>query len=127
MAVKSDSVGCRNVAVTTVLLVGTALVFMVIGLTLVNDTDCSAACETLGLTLLWAGLPISGLLGVLFGDLVVAWPLDITFWVIISFVVTRISESRARTGAVGAVIAIVVALIYGLVLSTFVEIAIPVS
>lgn len=112
-------------ALSTALLVGTAVVFMILGLTLVNDTGCDGACATLAPTLLYAGLPISAIFGVVSGDLVVAWPLDITFWVVIAFVVTRISEKRVRTPGVGSVIAIAVALIYGLVLSMMVEIGIP--
>lgn len=103
-------------------LIGVAVVFMVIGLTLVDDGSCSGACETLGLTLLYAGLPVSALFGVLFGDLVVAWPLDITFWVVIGFVIAR---SPRRLSVFGRLlIAILLALVYGLVLSQFVELAI---
>lgn len=99
--------------------------FMVIGLTLVNDSSCSGACETLGLTMLYGGLPVSAAFGVFFGDLVLAWPLDITLWVVIGFSIARFSDNRGR-GILGSVlIVILVALGYGLVLSQFVEIAIP--
>ncbi len=97
---------------------------MVLGLTLVNDRACVDLCQDLGFTLLYAGIPISAVFGVIFGDLVVAWPLDITMWVVVGFLLARPSAKRGR-GVRGAVLsAVILALIYGLVLSRFVEIAI---
>lgn len=117
--------GCRDAAVATALLVGTAVVFMVIGLTFVNDSGCSGgACETLAFTLLYAGLPISAAFGVAFGDLVVAWPLDITFWVVMGFMLARFANNRGRNVAGAVLLTILAALVYGLVLSQFVELAI---
>lgn len=124
MARKSESPGCRNAAVSTVVLVVTAVVFMILGLTLVNDGNCSGACETLGFTLLYAGLPISAVFGVLFGDLVVAWPLDITLWVVLGFVIARLSDRKNRNVLGPTIVAILIGLVYGLVLSQFVELAI---
>lgn len=125
MAKRTEAPGCRTAAISTLALIGVAIVFMVLGLTLVNDTSCSGSCETLGFTLLYAGLPISAVFGVLFGDLVVAWPLDITFWVVIGFVLARFSDNRNRNVLGAVLVAVLVALGYGLVLSQFVEIAIP--
>lgn len=124
MTPKSDSPGCRNATISVALLVVTAVVFMVLGLTLVNDTNCSGVCETSGFTLLYAGLPISALFGVLFGDLVVAWPLDITLWVVIGFLIARWSDRKKRNVLGPSLMVIVLALAYGLVLSQFVELAI---
>lgn len=124
MSPQAQSQGCRNAAIATALLVGTAVVFMVLGLTLVNDRACVDLCQDLGFTLLYAGIPISAVFGVIFGDLVVAWPLDITMWVVVGFLLARHSDNRGR-GVLGPVlIAVILALIYGLVLSRFVEIAI---
>lgn len=100
------------------------MIFMVIGLTLVNDTSCVGGCETLGITLLYAGLPVSAVFGVLFGDLVVAWPLDITFWVVTGFLLARFADNRDRSAVGVSVFALATALTYGLVLSRFVEMAI---
>lgn len=97
---------------------------MAIGLSLVNDSGCRGVCEDLGFTLLYAGLPISAVFGFLFGDLVVAWPLDITVWVILGFMLARFSDNRGRNVLGPVLITLVVALLYGLVLSRFVEIAI---
>lgn len=125
MAQKSGAPGCRSVAIATLSLISVAVIFMILGLTLVNDTTCSGTCETIGLTFLYAGLPVSALFGVLFGDLVVAWPLDITLWVVIGFGIARFVERRGRSVVGGLLAIVVIALVYGLVLSQFVEIAIP--
>ncbi len=116
--------GCRNAAIATTFLLGFAVVFMVIGLSLVNSESCESLCETLGLTLLYAGGPLSAVLGVAFGGLWLAWPLDVTLWVVIGFASARWAERRSR-GVLGvSLVLIILALIYGLVLSQFVEIAV---
>lgn len=102
----------------------TGLVLMAIGLTLVNDSGCQGACGDLGFTLLYAGLPVSAVFGFLFGDLVVAWPLDVTVWVILGFMLARFSDNRDRNVLGPVLITVLIALLYGLVLSRFVEIAI---
>lgn len=122
MSSRSQPAGCRRAAIATGLLVGVALVFTAVGLTLVNRGACEGGCETLGLTLLYAGLPVSALLGVFFGGLVVAWPLDITVWVSIGFFLAR--RDRDRTVAASVTLVIALALVYGLVLSRFVEMVI---
>ncbi len=121
---KSEPQGCRNAAVATSFLLGFAVVFMVIGLSLVNGESCEGLCQTLGLTLLYAGGPLSAVLGVAFGGLWLAWPLDVTLWVVLGFASARWAERRSR-GVIGvALVLILLALIYGLVLSQFVEIAV---
>ncbi|MFV1962416.1 MAG: hypothetical protein ACC658_11360 [Acidimicrobiia bacterium] len=124
MTEKNEPQGCRNAAITTSFLLASALVSMVGGLLLVNSDSCEGICQTLGLTLLYAGGPLSALLGVLFGGVWVAWPLDVTLWVVAGFASARWAERRSR-GVLGVVlILLVLALIYGLVLSQFVEIAV---
>jgi hypothetical protein len=55
---------------------------------------------------------------------VVAWPLDITLWVVIGFLLARHRERRGR-GVLGAVlVTVLIALGYGLVLSSLVDLAI---
>ncbi len=104
-------------------LLGFAVVFMIVGLTLSQRVDCLGICETTALTLLYAGGPLSALLGVVFGSLWVAWPLEITLWVIVGFTTARLAARRS-TGVLGlAVLILSIALVYGLVLSQFVEIA----
>lgn len=119
----SDAPGCRDAAITTSLVVGFALALMAIGLAMVNNPECTAACETAGITLLYAGLPVSGVFGFLFGDLALAWPLDLTLWVVVGFLLAGWSNRRGTSPAGAALAVVVIALIYGLVLSTFVEMA----
>ena len=100
------------------------MVLMVSGLSLVTRDSCEGLCETVGLTLLYAGGPVSALLGVVFGDLFLAWPLDVTLWVVAGFTSARWAERRSR-GVLGvALLLLVLAVVYGLVLSQFVEIAV---
>ena len=119
-----EPAGCRSAAIASGVLVAFAVIFMSIGLTMINQTTCDGGCETVGFTLLYAGLPVSALFGVGFGELVVAWPLDITFWVVIGFLLARIADNRGRNASSLAILGIIIALAYGLVLSQFVEIAI---
>ncbi len=97
---------------------------MITGLGLVRGDTCTGACETLALTLLYAGGPISALFGVFVGGITVAWPLEITLWVVIGFTIARWAERRGTTPIRLATIVVAIALVYGLVLSQFVEIAV---
>lgn len=106
------------------MLVGLAVVFMAIGLTMVGDRSCESGCETVGLVLLYAGLPLSAIFGLVSGDLVIAWPLDITLWVVLAFLLARVADNRGRNVLGRVLVSVLVALLYGLVLSQFVEIAI---
>jgi hypothetical protein len=121
---RSTAPGCRETAFSTLLLLGLASVFFIVGLSLVGQDDCTGACQTLALTLLYAGGPVSAVFGVVFGSLVMAWPLDITFWVVAAFVSTRLATIRDRRPLAVALVLIALALAYGLVLSRLVEIAV---
>lgn len=124
VAKKTQPAGCRDVALATVLLVSMAAVFTGVGLTLIRGGECTGICETLGLSLLYAGGPVSALIGVVFGELVLAWPLDATVWVGAGFFAARMAERRGQGPMGVALVLVLVALGYGLVLSTFVEIAV---
>lgn len=104
-------------------MVGFAVALMAIGLAMVNNPECTATCEAAGITFLYAGLPVSGVFGFFFGDLALAWPLDLTLWVVIGFLLAAWSSRRKRSPAGAALAVVMVALLYGLVLSTFVEMA----
>jgi len=120
----TESAGCRDAAIATALLLGIAIVFMVTGLALTNQDSCVDICQTAAFTLLYAGGPISALFGVFFGGVTLAWPLEITLWVVLGFVSAQYANRRQR-GVLGvALVLIMIALIYGLVLSQFVEIAV---
>lgn len=123
MSPRRDEAGCREPALATLFLLGFAVVFMIAGWSLSSQGECRGACETVALTLLYAGGPLSAALGVLFGGVWLAWPLDVTLWVVVGFGSARFASRRSR-GVLGlALVILLVALLYGLVLSQFVEIA----
>lgn len=97
---------------------------MTAGLIFINQDGCVGTCETLGLTLTYAGLPVSALIGVIFGELPLAWPLDITFWVVVGFGLARLAARRGRPVTALAMFGVLLALVYGLVLSSLVELVI---
>lgn len=99
-------------------------VFLGIGLALVSGEQCTGACGTLALTLLYAAGPVSALIGVVFGELVLAWPLDVTLWVAAGFLAARIASRRRQGSPAVALVMVMGALAYGLVLSQFVELAV---
>lgn len=109
--------GCRDTAIATTLFLVAAAALVAVGLGMINRQGCTGLCETIGLASLYAGGPISAVLGVLFGGLHLAWPLDVTFWVTAGFVIAR----RSHGVVTAAVLLILVAVVYGLVLSQFVE------
>lgn len=101
------------------------LVFIAIGIPLVTSADCLDVCRTASETVLFAGTPISAIFNMVFGgDLIVAWPLEITFWVVVGFLLARFADNRGRSVLGPVMITLGLALVYGLVLSTQVEIAI---
>lgn len=103
-------------------LIGMAAVFIGVGLWLARADACTGLCETAALTFLYAGGPISAAFGVVFGELVIAWPLDITYWVVAGYVVTRWAAIKDRRPLTPTTVLVCLALTYGLVLSQLVEI-----
>jgi hypothetical protein len=125
MANDSNAPGCRETAITTGLFLVAAVALVAIGLTTIGRDACTGWCETAGLAALYAGGPVSAVLGVTFGGVHVAWPLDVTFWVAAGFITARWAEKRARSAVAAAVTVLLLAVVYGLVLSQFVELDIP--
>ena len=78
MPKKNDPPGCRDAAIVTAFLLGFGAVMFAVGLTMINGDSCTGWCETLGLTALYAGGPVSAIFGVFTDSIVAAWPLDIT-------------------------------------------------
>ncbi len=95
-----------------------------VGLTLINRETCSGVCETVGLTLLYAGGPVSAVFGVFTETVVVAWPLDVMLWVVLGFAVARWADRRDRRPMGIALTLVLLALALGLVLSQVVELAV---
>jgi hypothetical protein len=94
------------------------------GLAMINQETCAELCETAGLTLLYAGGPISAVIGILTDHVMAAWPLDITLWVVLGFGVARYAERRGRRPWGPALAIVALFLVFGLVLSQFVELTV---
>lgn len=124
MASRPEGIGCRDAALSTVFLLGFGIVFFAVGLTLINRDPCPGACETVGLTLLYAGGPISALIGIFSDSVIVAFPLDITLWVVLGFGVARFASNRDVGPWGPAVVLVLFFLVYGLVLSQVVELVV---
>lgn len=123
MVDQTEGIGCRDAALATVFLLGFGIVQFAVGLTMINGETCVDLCETVGLTLLYSGGPVSAVFGVFTDHVVIAWPLDITLWVVLGFAVARYADRR-RIGPLGpALVVIVIFLGVGLVLSQLVELA----
>jgi hypothetical protein len=124
MATKSEGISCRDAALSTLFLLAFGIVFFAAGLTMINRDVCVGVCETLGLTLLYAGGPISAVFGIFTDSVIVAWPLDVILWVVLGFGVARFASNR-RTQPWGPLVALLgLFLIYGLVLSQLVELTV---
>ena len=123
-AESDEGVGCRSAAITTIFLLGFGVVLFAIGLTLVNQNSCKGLCETVGLTALYAGGPVSAAFGILTDSVVVAWPLDVTLWVVLGFTSARWAGNHDKPPLAVAMVVLAIALAYGLVLSQFVELAV---
>ena len=121
--VTDQGVGCRDVTFAGALLLGAASALFATGLTLVNG-DCSAGCETLALTALYAGGPFSAAWGVLTESIAVAWPLDVIVWVVLAFWAARTAQRRGTSALQVAFYLLLGAVGYGLVLSQLVELAV---
>ncbi len=123
MTSKNDGIGCRDAALATIFLLGFGIVFFAIGLTSINREVCTGACETLGLTLLYAGGPVSALFGIFTDSVIVAWPLDLILWVVLGLGVARFAQSRGVRPWGPLLGLLTFFLVYGLVLSQLVELA----
>lgn len=121
MSGQDPAPGCRETALVTGLFLVAGATLMAIGLTMIQGDVCVGACPVVGLATLYAGGPVSAVFGVLLGGVPVAWPLDVTFWVSAGFLVARWADKRERSPLAVALLVLVGALVYGLVLSQFVE------
>lgn len=113
--------GCRDAALATALLLGIGLAFMGSGLALINQPGCAGLCEAAGLSILYAGGPISAMIGFLTDSIVIAWPLEVMLWVVLGFWAARRAANRNTSTWAYVISILALALIYGVVLSRFVE------
>ena len=120
---RREEPGCRDAGLATALLLGIGLAFMGSGLAMINQPVCDGTCEFAGLSILYAGGPIGAMIGFLTDSIVIAWPLEVMLWVVLGFWAARRAANR-DTSTWGHVISIlVISLVYGVVLSRFVELA----
>ncbi len=124
MSPTNEAPGCRDTAIATIFLLGFGIVMFAIGLTLINRDACSGACESAGLALLYAGGPVSAVIGFFTDTVVVAWPLDVTLWVLLGFGVSRWSGNHDRRPLGPALVVLLCFVAFGLVLSQFVELTV---
>ncbi len=120
---RSEEPGCRDAALATALLLGIGLALMGSGLALINQSVCEGICEFAGLSILYAGGPVSAMIGFLTDSVVIAWPLEVMLWVVLGFWAARWGANRDRSTWAFVVVILAVALVYGVVLSRFVELA----
>jgi len=121
---QSDAPGCRDAALATFLLLGVGIALFASGLGMINQDNCAGSCEFVGLALLYAGGPVSAAIGAFTDSVIVAWPLDVMLSVVRGYWCARIGARRKRSSLAYAVSILGVALIYGLVLSQFVELVV---
>ena len=117
-----EGIGCRPAALSGLALIGWALVVGGVGLAMVLSEGCGVVCSEGGLALFYGAAPVSALFGVLGGGLPVAWPLDVLVWLLAGVGLTswtarrRLDIRRLTAAAIG------LALVFGVVMSRFVEV-----
>ena len=116
-----EGFGCRPTVFALGMLVLFVAIAATVGVTLALGDNCDGFCETAGFTLYASALPVSALFAFFAGDLPVAWPLDVTFWVIASFVIGRYAERQRMTVPAAVIRVVFVALAYGFVVALFLE------
>lgn len=120
---RSEDPGCRDAALATALFLGIGLAFMGSGLALINQPTCEGFCEFAGLAILYAGGPIGAMIGFLTDSIVIPWPLEVMLWVVLGFWAARRGANRDRSTWSFVILILAIALVYGGVLSSFVELA----
>jgi len=105
--------GCRPAAAVFAVLLAFAAAAFGGGLALA--LSCTGLCGRAGVALYAAGGPVSGLFAAVAGELPVAWPLDLTVWIVVAAAVARRTAPwRGVAATVGA------ALAYGAVVAALV-------
>lgn len=118
---RREEPGCRDAALATALLLGIGLALMGSGLALINQPVCDGVCEFAGLSILYAGGPIGAIIGFLTDSVVIAWPLEVMLWVVLGFWAARRAANRDTSTWAHVISILALALIYGAVLASFVE------
>jgi hypothetical protein len=119
----ADGYGCRSTATAFAFLTAFVVIAGVVGVSMALGPGCIGACETTGFALYGAALPISALFAITAGDLPIAWPLDVTFWLVNAFASSRLSERTGRSLATVVGATILIALGFGATISMFIATA----
>ena len=118
----AEGLGCRDLTVAVGVLLGVAAVLVGVGLGIILGPSPEGLTERVGLTLFAAGAPVSGLFAALAGDLPFTIYLDVIVWVLVGAAVVKLT-ARGRRLWVMIVIVEAVAIIYGLGISSLVELS----
>lgn len=108
-----EGVGCRPAAMATLTFLAFSIAMLAIALVIGLE-------EQLAYPFLFAGGPVTGLVTSIGGDLAFSWPLDLTVWTVLGFLVARYAERPERYRfLIGTVI--IIALILGAGMGLLVE------
>lgn len=115
------SEGCRDLTRLAAVFLLFSAVGLAAGIRLISNQACERLCETAGLALYGAGGPVSGLFAALAGGLVLAWPVDITLWIVLAFGAIKLSNARAIPIRRVAIWVLSGALLWGVLVASLLE------
>lgn len=120
---KQEGIGCRTAILAGLSMLAFGLIVGGLGLSLILNNECTGTCVSAGLAMFYAGAPASALFGAIGGGIPIAWPLDAGVWISLGITVSAWS-ARLRRPVWHVVAAfLVLALVYGTVVSRFVEVS----
>ena len=117
-----EGVGCRSLVRAVGVLLAFAAVMVAIGLGLLLGDDPGPTAELVGFTAYAAGAPVSGLFAALAGGLPVTLYLDVLIWMLAGAGIVRLAD-RGRSMSRLLAMSMGIALVYGLGISSLVELA----
>lgn len=113
--------GCRTLVTTLGVLLVFAVASVAMGLAIALGDDVGRLGERIGFTLYGAGAPISALFAAIAGELPLAPLTDVIVWIVAAAGTTRLTERRGIPMARSIALVIAMALVYGVVVSSFIE------
>lgn len=118
----SEGVGCRPLVTVAGILLGFAAAAVTLGLIILLSDDASGVTEQIGFVAYAAGAPVSGAFAALAGSLPLTLYLDALVWILVAAGLVRLAE-RGRSLPRLIAMTIGVALAFGVLISTLVELA----
>lgn len=113
--------GCRDLTRLAAVFLLFSAVGLAAGIALISNQSCVGLCESAGLALYGAGGPVSGLFAALAGGLVLAWPVDITLWIVLAFGAIKLSGARDVPPRRVAVWILSAAILWGVFVASLLE------